>query len=150
MNPSFARPGSWAIREPARWEYPTVAKLPNEVPQIDDGKARFVSTGQAGRMLAQELPTLLPGRTYRLTMTLRAEQLGAGSVAVYLTNFRTRDGAPLLVSAAEAERGVTVSVDATVDAPPYHNLAAAVGFGPETPAGATVWCDEATLTVVDR
>jgi tetratricopeptide (TPR) repeat protein/O-antigen ligase len=149
LNPSFARTGTWAIRDRVHWEYSSVETLPNEVPQIDDGRARFESTGQAGRLLVQELPSLLPGRTYRLTMSLRAEQVGTGAVAVYLTNFRTRDGAPLLVSAAEAERGVTVTVDGTVDVPPYNYLAAAVGFAPETPAGAIVWCDEATLILLE-
>jgi hypothetical protein len=67
---------------------------------------------------------------------------------VYLANFRTGDGDPLILSAADAERGTTVTVDATVDDAPYNYLAAAVGFTPGTTAGASVWCDEATLVEV--
>ncbi len=150
MNPAFARGESWAVRERARWEYPTVETLPNEVAQIDDGKARFVSNGQPGRLLTQEVSSLTPGARYRLTMRLRTEGLGAGAVAVYLTNFRTRDGAPVLVTGMEAEQGATVTVESRVEDAPYTYLAAAVGFTEGTPAGATVWCDEATLVLIDE
>jgi hypothetical protein len=107
-----------------------------------------MADGQGGRLLAQEVAGLRPGGTYRLTVRLHAEGLGSGTVAVYLTNFRTSDGDPLILSAADAERGTTVSLDATVEDAPYNSLAAAVGFTPGTPAGASVWCDEATLVEI--
>jgi hypothetical protein len=148
MNPSFARDGSWALREPARWQASEIELLPNEAPHFDNGEARFTASGRGGRLLAQEVSGLRPGGTYRLTVRLHAEGLGPGTVAVYLTNFRTSEGDPLVLSAADAARGTTVTIDATVDDAPYNYLAAALGFTPGTAAGAAVWCDEATLVEI--
>jgi tetratricopeptide (TPR) repeat protein len=149
LNPSFDREGTWSIRSQAWWEPPTVETLLNEAPVVADGRVRLAPVDPATRLLVQEVRRLEPGGRYRLTVRLRAESLGAGSVRVYLADRNRRDDLPTLVEAREAAEWTTVTVEEVAPRSPSSSLTVAIGLTPEAPPGAAVWCDEATLVRID-
>jgi tetratricopeptide (TPR) repeat protein len=145
LNPAFDREGSWAIRTQLLFDHLTLDTLLNEAPTIEDGRVRLAPSLPESRMLTQEVVGLDPGGRYRATVRVRAEGLGSGGVLVLLLSERGERLDERVVRAADAGQWVTVTLDGQPGAPPTNGLRVAIGFEPGTPAGAALWCDEATL-----
>jgi tetratricopeptide (TPR) repeat protein/O-antigen ligase len=145
LNPSFARDGSWSIRIREWWASPDLKTLLNEAPEIADGAVRFAPALPESRQLIQDVPRLEAGHRYRLTLRLRTEGLRAGAVTVGLSPPRPTAAVVRAVRASEASGWTTVAVEAVAERDPASTLTVLIGFTPGTPAGATVWCDEAVL-----
>ncbi|MFN8633657.1 MAG: tetratricopeptide repeat protein [Chloroflexota bacterium] len=144
LNGSFDRDGSWAYRTPNWSDHLTLDTLLNEVPTIEGGQTKLVQVAPESRLLTQEVEALDPASHYLVTVRLRAEGLGVGTVAVQVRSSNLQVLSERTVSSDEAAQWQTVSLDAQPDAS-GDSLWVAVGFGPGAPPGAVIWCDEVTL-----
>jgi hypothetical protein len=153
LNPSFDREGTWGLRVPSQWNNTTLATMLNEVVTISDGRARLTATEQEPRMLTQEVFGVDANRRYRLTLRLRAEGLDEGGVVAYLYTSGGRNDVFQMLMPSDLADWTTVVVE-VVPGPPRadtteNSLTVAVGFSSDAPPGAVVWCDEASLTLLD-
>jgi tetratricopeptide (TPR) repeat protein len=145
LNPAFDREGSWALRTPLWFDTLTLDTLLNEAPEIENGQAKLAPMLPETRFLMQEVEGLDPAGRYRVSVRLRADGLGSGAVTVRILGSSAELLTERVIQPAEAAEWVTVTLEAQPGTPPTNSLQVAVGFVPGTPAGAVLWCDEATL-----
>jgi tetratricopeptide (TPR) repeat protein len=148
FNGTFDRDGSWSLRgrqwpSDERWRF---SSLLNEAPTFDEGRARLAPADPTTRVLAQYVPGILEGHQYRLTVRVRAEQLGEGGLMAFAAvNATSADEAEAIARTRSAGEWTTLTLDVQTRGSGNGRLVVGLGFDAATPPGAVLWCDEATL-----
>jgi tetratricopeptide (TPR) repeat protein len=157
LNPTFSRSGSWALR-PVDWLYrATIPTLWNAVPTIENGQARLLANTPEHYRLAQDVFNLAPEGRYRLSVRLRTEQLGTGTVVVSLVPSGGGEPVRRELRGSDLTDWTTVTLEATPGPPTVDELSprlqtartssltVLIDLVADPTLGASVLCDEATL-----